>query len=421
MSTPIYFHIDMNAFFASVEQALNPAWQGRPVAVVSSVNYANAAILARSYEAKDKGVKNMSRLSEARAVCPELLITKPRHHTYYKFNLKLYEIMLRYTPKVEVYSIDEFFLDMTNYFKLHPQRSLKNVVQEIKQSIAEEISPAIRCSVGVSCNKLLAKVGSDYQKPDGFTVIPWEDRYAFLDELELGDIWGIGWRSAHKLRELGITNTRHLREADVTTLRNLVGSYWTRLKLIADGEWIDPVAANKIDKPKQSMQHAHTLSRATSDIEELKTLIRKLSEKLAFRLRGHGQMAGKVSLGIRPARETHYGWGTSPRHFGIVNLGFFTNHGEHIYRGAVSVLQELNLQGTEVRLAAVTVHHLVQDMQFNLGEQDVLNRVNPINHAMDKINGKFGAFTLTTADIIHQLAKHDQHAVTHANIPFHPN
>jgi len=415
----IIFHLDMNAFFASVEQVLNPSLRGRPVAVVSSNNYQGAAILARSYEAKSRGVASFMRLPEAKLACPELITITPKHENYYEFNKQLTKIMQQFTDTLEVYSIDEFFLDMTDYLAIRPWLSVVELAQQIKDTIAEKISPVLKCSIGVSSNKLLAKVGSDFKKPDGLTVIPWERRFEFLDQLSFREIWGIGYNSIPKLHSLGIHNTAQIRALDKRVLESLVGSYWNRLQLIANGECEDPVHSNLIGKPKKSMQHAHTLDRATSDLHELQTLARKLCEKLSLRLRKYQQLAGAVGLILRPAREENYGWGRKPRLHAQIALGFFSDHGEHLYQAADKLLQGLDINGIEVRLMAVTITHLHSGQQPQLLESRS-SKLIQLDKAIDQINHKFGSFTLRSADILHQQAKNKVFSIDHASIPFHP-
>lgn len=415
----VIFHVDMNAFFATAEQAANPFLQGKPVAVVpGGGEYQGKAILARSYEAKDRGVNTFSRLFEARRVCPELISIPADPTKYYDLNRQLAEIMTSFTPQVEIYSIDEFFLDLTSYFKLH-QRSFSSVAFEIKERIAQQISPVLTCSIGIGPNKLLAKVGSDFQKPDGLTEIRWERRQHFLDSMELGDIWGIGRHCVPKLAQLGIRNTADLRRADAQLLEKLVGSYWVRLKRIANGEYYDDVDPKRNAKPHKTMQHAHTMAKATADLHELKTLVRKQAERLAARLRKYKQAAGTVSLGIRPSQQKNYGWGYLPSLYGRSQLPEYTNNGLAIYQGAWRVFESLPFKGIEARLVVVGVEELVQTEQLRL-----LTIAPPgqarIDSAIDKINQKYGEFTVRTADILRQKAKESKYSVERLPMTFHP-
>lgn len=416
----VVFHVDMNAYFASVEQAVNPFLQGKPVAVVpGGGEYAGAAILARSYEAKARGVQTFSRLFEARRLCPELIVVSGDHLQYYAINKRLAEIMESYTPSMEIYSIDEFFLDLSSYFRLH-KRSYLEVANEIKQRIASEIHPVLKCSIGVGPNKLLAKVGSDYQKPDGLTIISWEQRHQFLDSMKLADIWGIGRNCVPKLDILGIKNTADLREVDAEVLEKVVGSYCIRLKRIANGEYYEFVDPGRNRRPQKTMQHAHTLKKATADIGEIRTLIRKMAERLAVRLRRHGQVTDVVSFGIRPSRQKNYGWGYLPSLFGKSRLPYLTNNGYEIYKGGLEVLESLEMKGIEARLIVVGVENLQQAEQLSL-LQPLADALPLVDAAMDKINQKYGEFTLRSADILNQKAKESKYSVERLPMTFHPS
>jgi DNA polymerase-4 len=418
-SQKIIFHLDMNAFFASVEQACNPSLVGKPVAVVPNADYSRAAILARSYEAKDRGVKTFMRLDEARIACPELVVLPVDHLKYYDVNNKLAEIVGSYTPIMEIYSVDEFFLDMTSYLKLH-QKSAEQLGLELKRRIAKEIHPALKCSIGVGSNKLLAKIGSNYKKPDGYTEISWDERHKYLDSLSLDDIWGIGRNSIPKLYNLGVFSTKELREVDPSVLEQIVGSYWIRLKRIANGEYYDPVDPRRNSKPAKSMQHAHTMSTATADMVEIKSLIRKLSEKLASRLRKHEQVAKTISLGLRPNNQQEYGWGYSPKLKGSITLPNATSSGYEVYRAALQVLQSLQIAGVKIRLAVVGVADLIPSQQLGFF-RDKNAPVRKLDEAIDCINDKYGAFTVRSADILHQRAKESKISVPRKPMTFHPD
>lgn len=411
-------HLDMNAFFASCEQAANPFIQGKPVAVGAAKQYDGAALLAVSYQAKKRGVKNLMRAWEAKQICPELIIVPFDPLKYYNINQQIMGILRDYSPLMEIYSVDEAFLDLTPVLHLHKE-SIQEIAQEIKDRIRSEVSPVLTSSVGIAPNKLLAKVGSDWQKPDGMTIINWENRFEFLDKLDLQDIWGIGYHAGPKLKKLGITSTRQIREIDDKALRGIVGSYYTRLKLIANGEYYDPVDPGRNNKPHKSMQHAHTLSVATNDREELKTVIRKMSERLARRLRRHGQVARIVYLGLRPEKMKTYGWGSLPKYGGFLPLSFPSNHGKDIYDAACEIFARQDFGDTKIRLVAVGINDLRSVAQLAL---DIFQNpeIQNLDRAVDEINSIYGQFTVRTGDILHQKAKESELSVHREDMTFHP-
>lgn len=411
-------HIDMNAFFASVEQTANPFIRYKPVAVGSTGKYDNTALLAVSYEAKIKGVKNLSRLIDARLKCPELIVVPFDLLKYYSVNQQIVHILQEYSPSVEVYSIDEAFIDLRTIMHLREQPA-EVIAQEIKDRIRAEVGIKLTSSVGIAPNKLLAKVGSDWKKPDGMTVINWEDRLTYLDQLNLQDIWGIGYSATNKLYPVGIHHTNQLREIEDYVLRGLVGSYYTRLKLIANGDYYEPVSPWKNDRPQKSMQHAHTLSKATSDPIELLSIIRKMAERLARRLRNHEQTARLIYVGLKPANQGHYGWGSSARYSGVRVLEFGNNNGKVFYDQCKEVFGEFDFDHQQIRQVVVGVHNLNTSatVPFDIFDQP---QVRQLDKAIDKINHTFGEFTIRTADILHQKAKESELQVARVNMTFHP-
>ncbi len=413
----IIMHIDMNAFFASVEQSANRFIRDLPVAV-GNPGYANTALVAVSYEARRRGVRNLSRGVEAKRICPELIIVPFDPLKYYAVNQQIVRIFKEYTPHVEVYSIDEAFLDLTVLPRAQRGRTPQEIAQEIKDRIIAEVGPKLRSSVGIAPNKLMAKVASNWQKPDGLTTINWENRFDYLDKLELSEVWGIGWNSAPKLAALGFKSTADLRQADSATLRNLVGGYYTRLQLIANGEHYDPVSPGRPSRAHKSMQHAHTLSKATTDVTELKSLIRKMSERLSIRLRKHEQRCQVVYLGLKPEKlAAGYGWNAPTRFYDVVHIPT-TQHGLDIYRAAVRLFEQFPLD-TPIRLLYVGVGDLDSTQQLLLDSLEEPQK-HALDGAADKINNQYGAFTIRSADIVYQYAKERELSVDKTNMVFHP-
>lgn len=411
-------HIDMNSFFASCEQLANPFLRGKPIGVCGGKDYKYAAILAASYPAKKRGVKGIMRVFEAEQVCPEIILVPFDPMKYYAINKMVMDILRRYTPQMEIYSIDEAFLDLTPVLHLS-NKTPREIAQEIKDTIRSEIGEPLTSSVGIGPNKLLAKVASDWEKPDGLTEITWENRLEYLDKLFIGDIWGIGWNATPKLEKLGITSTKQIRDLSDETLRGLVGGYYTRLRLIANGEHHDPVMPGRNSRPHKSMQHAHTMKTATNDKTELKSIIRKMSERLAIRLRKHDQTARLVYVGLRPEKLKTYGWNQLPKYSGFAKVEFTTNHGKDIYDAACKIFDEFEFDDTKIRLVAVGVNNL--DSTEKLAFDVFMNpKVRELDKAVDYINATYGSFTVRSGDIVYQYAKESELKVEREDMTFHP-
>jgi len=190
-------HIDGDAFFASCEQAMHPEWRGKPVVTGKERNIVSAA----SYEAKALGIKRGVALWDVKKICPEAIIVPSDYESYSLFSKRMFEIMRRFTPTVEEYSIDEAFADITGLRR--PLRgSYESIARRMKEAI--ESSLGITVSVGVAPSKVLAKIASDYQKPSGLTMVPGYRINEFLRDLDIEDVWGIGPRTGEWCRKLRI-------------------------------------------------------------------------------------------------------------------------------------------------------------------------------------------------------------------------
>ena len=417
-------HIDMNSFFASVEQQANPFIRNKPVACAHT-GYSGAAVLAASYEAKAFGVKTGTRVFEARKMCPGILIVPMDTTKYYAVNRQFIKIFEDYTPKVEVYSIDEAFLDVTD--SQHLFGGALAIAMDIKRRLKEEIGECIRCSVGIGVNKLVAKIGSNFKKPEGLTVIPWESRFEFLDQMKLTDVWGIGYRVGGKMAKFGIRTLGEIRKMSDSDLRSLIGGYYTRLKLIANGEHFEDVKPNAHKKPPKSMQHAHTLSDATSDRVELLSLIRKQAERLGRRLRRKGMKTRNVNLGLVQAGLKHYGWGADSGNFDHLELDHYTDDGYEIYKAGETLFDDAILRFSKdehgkmdpIRLVVLGVADLLNsdNLEFSFDRHE---KREGINEAFDEINSRYGEFTLRSGDILYQYAKEKELDVEREQMTFHP-
>ncbi len=415
----IILHLDMNAFFASVEQAFNPELQGKPVAIVPGGDYAKSAILTCSYQAKAQGVKNFMRLDEAKRICPGLIAVSVSHHNYYEVNQRLAEILSVYTEDMEIYSIDEFFFDLTDYFKLRPHLQPRDVALEMKAAIASKIHPVLTCSIGIAGNKLLAKVGSDFKKPDGLTEISWENRFEYLDQMKLEDIWGIGRNCLPKLYRLGITSTYDIRQLSDRLLTRLVGPYSERLKLIARGEHYGNVVKAAEQKPRRSMQHAHTLAKPATTSSDIKALLHRIAERLARRLRKNQQAARDVSLAIRLSGEPAQGWGGRLFLSSQKTLTEASASGSVLYEAACELLNSLNW---EDRLSEGVRYAVIGVDRLTLPGQELLlpAQISPLVKAIDQLNYKFGEFSVRSADLWQQRVGRAKKQ-TRGNLLFHPD
>jgi len=412
-------HIDLNSFFASAEQQANPFLRGKSMGV-GHRGYAGSAILAASYPAKWQGIGLSTRLNVAKQIDPNFEMANMDPIKYYDLHNKFMRILGRYSPIIEVYSVDEAFLDITQTERHFG--SAKDMSFAIKHEITQEMGEALTCSIGIAGNKLLAKIASNYDKPDGITRISWKERFEFLDPMKIEDVWGIGRNVSRKMYKRGITTVGQIRDLTDSDLYSIIGGYYTRLRLLVDGYNFDSVQTTIRKKPAQSMQHAHTLEDATDDSNELKSLTRKMIERLCIRLRKHNQKTSKGFINFAEANLGKYDWGF-PYWFGEnFILDKFTNHGMDIYKKCAPLIEHTDLKGKKIRRIVVGLFDLtIPDALLIDDFTPEKVRTKKIDNAFDKINERFGAFTIRSADILYQYAKETELSVDKHEMRFHGN
>lgn len=382
--TRVVMHIDMNAFFASVEQRCNPHLRGKPIAVVGSAK--RTVVTTASYEARRLGVKTGMNRYEAKKACPSLIFVIGDNSKYIDTSVRVLEILKDYSPTVEVYSIDEAFVDLSGCSSLFGPA--EGVAESIKKRIRESLG--LTCSIGIAPNKLLAKLASDMKKPDGLVVIREQDVAGLLRDLPVSELWGIGPRLTSHLFNLGVRTCGELAAFPVSILRERFGIIGERLKLMGHGVDESPVVPSGEEEEAKSVGHSTTLPRDLSDREDIKKCVLRLSEMVGGRLRRHRLKGRKVSLTIR-----YPDFYTFSRHR---TLSDHTNDTKDICASAISILDTLRLR-TAVRLLGVTVEDLTKDLrQMPLFDADI--RRETLLDAVDSINGRYGDFTLTWATLL---------------------
>ncbi|MFA5353287.1 MAG: DNA polymerase IV [Thermodesulfovibrionales bacterium] len=376
--------VDMDAYFASVEQQANPGLRGKPVAVIGSG--ARTVITTRSYEARRYGVKTGMNIYEAKKLCPQLILVVGDNTKYTYTCQELTKVYRRFTPDMETYSIDEAFLDITTTHHLF------GGPEAIGRAIKEEVTGrfGISCTIGIAPNILMAKLASDLAKPDGLQWIRPEERASVLEDLPVQELWGIGSKLADKLALMGIRTCGELGRTPVSLLRSRFGIIGEHLKAMGMGLCQRPVAAAEED-PK-SIGHSITLPRNICEQEEIERQLLQLSEMVGKRARKGGFAGRKVSLTIRyPDFETFIKQAT---------LHDYTNHTHEIYRTALSILADIKLKAS-LRLIGVCLSDLVSGYsQMPLfGERE---KETALLSAVDAINDRFGDFKITWASYLEQ-------------------
>ena len=283
-------HIDMDAFYAAIEQRDQPNLRGKPVVVGGGSG--RGVVAAASYEAREYGIHSAMPGRRAAQLCPHAVFVCGRIDQYAKVGRQVREIFHRFTPLVQPLSLDEAFLDVTGSRRLHGD-ALK-IGRTIKQAIKDELD--LTASVGVAPLKFVAKIASDLDKPDGFVQVPSDGVIAFLDPLPTSRLWGVGRVGQQRLQRLGIHKIGDIRVRDIRDLKQKFGSWGEHLWRLANG--IDP---RKVvpDHTAKQISHERTFGDDLSDIEMLRAVVSHLCEQVSRRLRRSKRRAKTVTLKYR--------------------------------------------------------------------------------------------------------------------------
>jgi len=373
-------HIDMNAFFASVEQAMNPALRGKPVAVIGSAK--RTVITTSSYEARRYGVKTGMAVWEAKRCCPDLILVVGNNRRYTHTSAGIIRMMLDYTPLVEVFSIDEAFMDVTGSLRLFG--SAENIAMLLKSRIRHRFG--ITCSIGIAPNKMLAKLASDMEKPDGLTIIGPDMVAGVLEKIPVSDMCGIGRKTERQLRLLGITSCGELGRFPVEILTKRFGIVGECLHRMGKGLDDTPVVPAEQAEPVKSVGHSMTLEQDIERREDILKYLLQLSEMVGRRARRYGVSGRTVRLQVRYA-DFFSSFGKQR------TLPLFVSLSDDIYRAAVGILDSVTLE-QPVRLLGVCLSGLRHE-----GEQLPLfneaRKKQSVARAMDEVNDRYGEFSVT--------------------------
>lgn len=378
-------HLDMDAYFASVEQQSNPFLKGKPVIVTGRGK--RTVITTSSYEARAYGIKTGMLVSEARKLCPHLIRVECNPEKYLSTTLKIRKILIDFTDRVETYSIDEFFFDITK--GQQPIENYKEIVIKIKERIRSETG--LTCSCGIAPNKLLAKLGSELQKPDGITVIDVNNIDEITRDLPIDKLYGLGRKTAEYLNKLGIKTIKELGDAPTGLLWTHFGFWGHILKLMGQG--IDNSVVQyywEHNEPK-SMGHSITLPFDVYNPIIIKAYILMLCQKLGERLRNENKSAYTVALTIRDCDFKTFCYRKT--------AGYLIDTTQDIYHICLKILKEFVRIKKPIRLVGVSVTNLVSRPK-QLYLIDKLEKIDNLNNAVTMINNKFGEFTVRPASLL---------------------
>ena len=367
-------HADMDAFFSAVEQRENPELKGKAV-IVGGVSLSNRGVVSTaSYEARKYGVHSAMPIAQAKKLCPHGIYLPARHSLYQKASDEVFKVLKKYTPLVEKLSIDEAFLDVNGCERLYG--SAVEIAKSIKKEVKAKTDLTI--SVGVSVNKFLAKLASDYDKPDGLTIIEKKDIKSFMKNLDINCIWGVGEVFAEKLAEHNVYKASDIWPYSLEELKSEFGKAGVKLFFLSRG--IDKREV-EIQNEIKSVSHEETFVDNISDRDRLLAYLFKMSEKVSFRLHSNSLKGNTVFIKVRYSDFSTYSRQKSLKnHINSSNL---------IYKTAKELLEKNKLLNKPLRLLGIGVSNLSKEgqEQLNLFSE---NNDDHLDQTIDDIKRKYG-------------------------------
>ncbi len=378
--------VDMNAFFASIEQLDFPKLREQPVAVTNGEQ--GSCIITCSYEARAFGIKTGMRLRDARQLCPNLIQQPSRPRRYAQVSTKIMQALTDVTPDIEIFSVDEAFLDVTHCQQLHG--SPITMGKMAKQKVWE--ASGLHCSVGVSGDKTTAKYAAKLEKPNGFTVIPPWAAKDTLKDVPVTDLCGIATGIGNFLANYGVFTCGDMEKLPISILAKRFGNIGRRIWYMCQGADPDPVKTT-VDDPK-SMGHGKVLPPNTRDRNTVLTYLMHMSEKLAARLRRHELSAQHFFIGFK---TYDFGWLG-----GKYQVDYPTDDGHAIYQLCQSMLQQHWHAKVAIRQVQITALDPLPCMiQTDLFATPDYHR-QQVNAVVDQINHRYGELKIAPAPLLNR-------------------
>ena len=407
----IIFHIDQNCYFASVEMISRPELRNVPMAVAGDAKVRHGIILAKNEPAKKYGIKTAEAIWQAQARCPDLVLVDAHHEKYEFYSKKLREMYSEYTDKVEPFGLDECWLDMTGIVSDYDEA--EEVALEIRNRVKEEFK--LTCSVGISFNKVFAKLGSDYKKPDATTVFTdrnWQEK---IWPLPVSDLLFVGKHTADKLAKINVKTIGDLAKTDVEFINRYLGKNGVGLWEYANGLDDSPVAESGYKRIPKSVGNSTTTAEDMTSDRQIERTLHMLSESVASRLRRHGLKGTVVQITVRD------------RDLGIYEkqgiLYRATDDAKDIYQAARDLFKNSYDWNKGVRSIGVRCTKLVRSdsgEQLSLfAEAQKSERDERLNKAIDDINRRYGTGVIRSAAEAESASKENK-ADNIVKDPFHP-
>lgn len=378
-------HSDLNNFYASVECLYNPSLRGKPVAVAGNPEARHGIVLAKNYVAKAYGVATGNPLWMARQKCPDIVFVPPNYDLYMKYSRIAREIYAEYTNQVESYGLDECWLDVTESTSLFGDG--KTIADKLRAHIKNELG--VTASVGVSYNKIFAKLGSDMKKPDATTVIESAHFREIVWPLPVKDLLYVGRAAHNKLKKYGIKTIGDLAQSKQQFLQQLLGKNGVMLWLFANGLDTSPVSNIGAKSLIKSVGNSTTTPRDLKTDEDIKITLSILAESVSARMREYGFVCRTVQIGVRD-NELH--------HYERQGKLFYPNRtSKSIFEKSYELFKQNHTSGKPVRSLSVRACNLSLNEYEQLSllpEISAIQKQEMAEHAVDSIRNRFGHFSV---------------------------
>ncbi len=383
----VFFHVDLDAFYASVEQIDHPEYRGKPV-IVGAKPGSRGVVSTCSYEARKFGIKSAMPISKAYRLCPNGIYLPVRMKRYMEVSQAVMDILREYTPTFQQISIDEAFLDMTGTERLFGPPA--ETAKEIKQRVKEKTG--LTLSIGIAPNRYLAKLASDYDKPDGLYIVRAEEAEKFVEKLELKDLWGVGKKTLEKLRQSNITTVKKLKATPKSTLVRLLGRAAAEY-LYKAARGIDP-GIHQTENKTHSISSEATFQRDLKDLSEIYRALFEISSQVMYRLLRENKRSKTVVLKIRYSDFTTLTVQKSLKHW--------VTSSDEVYKTAKELFS-LKWNSTKpIRLLGIGLHNVESPTGIAQGElfQNDFNKMHKIEETIVKLKNKDSNIKITRASLL---------------------
>jgi len=394
----VILHVDMDSYFASVEQQVRPSLRGKPIGVTGRPTE-RSIVVAASREAKRYKVWTGMPVWEALKACPELTLVAGNPERYLSITKRFVEILKEYTALLEIYSVDEAFLDVTQ--EVTKCGGSVRMAEEIRRRFREELGECITATVGIASGKTFAKLIGALHKPDGIGRLDDEEMPELLATTRVGDVWGIGRRIEARLNRAGIRTLQELGEVPERFLKREFGVYGLHLHEIGRGRDSTPlVPYTEVPAPK-SVGHSKSLPPDLRDFPLALIVLRDLCDKVARRMRRLGFMGRTVHCGFRVGS-------IGPHHGKQTTLDLPSNDGETFYEACLVVLEKIPVKPEQVSNVGVSVGNLVPTDRTSYALLEADRRRERLNAALDRIRDRYGdrSIHLGTSLLVRPIPQH---------------